>query len=61
MINTEHSNTIKELIYAKKLIKILLNLSNDYYDMFTDDMKQYILQAKKFTEWVEEKYKNYDF
>lgn len=59
--NIEYSNTIKELIYAKKLIKNLLNLSYGYYDVFTDDMKQYILQAKKFTEWVEEKYKDYDF
>lgn len=58
---TEHSNTIKELIYVKKLIKILLNLSHDYYDVFTDDMKQCILKVEDFTKWVEEKYKDYNF
>lgn len=57
----EHSNTIKELIYAKKLIKNLLNLSYDYCDVLTDDMKQDILRAEDFTKWVEEKYKDYDF
>lgn len=60
--NIEHSNTIKELIYAKKLIKNLLNLPYNYSDVFTDDMKRdIILKAEDFTKWVEEKYKNYDF
>lgn len=57
----EYFNTIKELIYAKKLIKNLLNLPYDYCDVLTDDMKQYILKAEDFTKWVEEKYKDYDF
>lgn len=59
--NIEHLNTIKELIYAKKLIKILSNLSYDYCDVFTDNMKQYILKAEDFIQCVEEKYKDYDF
>jgi len=57
----EYFNTIKELIYAKKLIKNLLSLPYDYCDVLTDDMKQDVLRAEDFTKWVEEKYKDYDF
>lgn len=58
---TDYFNTIKELIYAKKLIKHLLSLPYGYCDVLTDDMKQDILRAENFTKWVEEKYKDYDF